>query len=64
MERKVVAVFVFVQTMWGVPYGKLPGEIPVRDWLLILTPIAIALYFLLHPDQFTILTQWLENLGR
>ena len=34
---------------------------PMRDWLLIPTPIAIAIYFLLSPHQFKILMDWLET---
>jgi hypothetical protein len=34
----------------------------MRDWLLILTPIIIALYFLFNPDQFRMLTDWVGNL--
>jgi hypothetical protein len=36
----------------------------MRDWLLILAPIAITIYFLLNPDQFKILMDWLGNLVR
>ncbi len=34
----------------------------MRDWLLILTPIAIAIYFPIYPEQFKIITDWLGNL--
>jgi hypothetical protein len=34
----------------------------MRDWLLIAAPVAAAIYFLLYPDQFRIVTDWLADL--
>ncbi len=34
----------------------------MRDWLLILVPIATALYFTIYPDQFFATLDWLTRL--
>jgi hypothetical protein len=34
----------------------------MRDWLLTLTPIALIIYFLLYPDQFTAFISWAQQL--
>jgi hypothetical protein len=34
----------------------------MRDWILILTPIAIAIYFFINPDQFKTFMDWFGNL--
>ncbi len=34
----------------------------MRDWLLIAAPFGAALYFLLYPDQFRAVTDWLAHL--
>ena len=34
----------------------------MRDWLLILVPVATALYFTVHPDQFIATLDWLSGL--
>jgi hypothetical protein len=31
----------------------------MRDWLLILAPLAVLMYFLLIPSHFTALIAWL-----
>jgi hypothetical protein len=36
----------------------------MRDWLLILAPIAVVAYFLAYPQQFTAFATWLEGLVR
>jgi len=36
----------------------------MRDWLLILTPIVLFFYFLLHPDQFDAVTSWVVGLAQ
>jgi hypothetical protein len=35
----------------------------MRDWLIILTPIASALYLGTHPDQFHELMEWFNRFG-
>ena len=34
----------------------------MRDWLLVLLPILIALYFILFPDQFDVALKWLHGI--
>ena len=34
----------------------------MRDWLLILAPIAVVAYFLVYPGQFTLFLRWLARL--
>jgi hypothetical protein len=34
----------------------------MRDWALVLTPVIIAIYFLLEPDQFKSFMDRVENL--
>ena len=42
--------------------ANLAGNYPMRDWLLILVPIATALYFTIYPDQFFATLDWLTRL--
>jgi hypothetical protein len=30
----------------------------MRDWLLILVPVAVAIYFILNPKEFSALGDW------
>jgi hypothetical protein len=30
----------------------------MRDWLLLLAPIALVIYFLAYPDQFSAFMAW------
>jgi hypothetical protein len=34
----------------------------MRDWVLTLTPVVVALYFLFNPDQFQSTLHWLGQL--
>ena len=34
----------------------------MRDWLLVLLPILIALYFIIFPDQFHVALNWLHEI--
>jgi len=34
----------------------------MQDWLLILTPIATAVYFLVHPGEFSAFMVWFARL--
>jgi hypothetical protein len=40
----------------------LAGVAPMQDWLLILTPIATAVYFLVHPGEFSAFMDWFARL--
>ena len=42
----------------------LAGAAPMRDWLLILAPIAAIGYFLTYPSEFTALMNWFARLLR
>jgi hypothetical protein len=33
----------------------------MRDWLLIAAPIAVVVYFMAYPRQFTAFTAWLAR---
>jgi hypothetical protein len=37
-------------------------ECPMRDWLLLLAPIALVAFFMLNPDQFTAFMAWASRL--
>ena len=37
-------------------------EVPMRDWLIILVPIVVMFYFIVHPDQARPLIEWLNGL--
>lgn len=34
----------------------------MRDWLLIAAPVAVAVYFLLYPDQWRAFMDWFQGL--
>jgi hypothetical protein len=34
----------------------------MRDWLLLLTPIGLIIYFLVYPDQFTAFITWAQRI--
>jgi hypothetical protein len=34
----------------------------MRDWLLLLAPIAFIVYFLIYPDQFSTFVAWASHL--
>ena len=34
----------------------------MRDWLLLLAPIALIVYFLAYPDQFSAFMTWAAHL--
>ena len=40
----------------------LAGGVPMREWLLVLAPIAAIVYFLTYPSEFTALMNWLASL--
>ena len=33
----------------------------MRDWLLLLTPIGLIIYFLIYPDQFSAMVYWASH---
>jgi hypothetical protein len=33
----------------------------MRDWLLILTPLAVVLYFVMYPDQLEPFVYWVNS---
>jgi hypothetical protein len=54
------------------PLGAHPGtsaahnrcdqqEEPMRDWLLLLAPVVLVLYFLVYPDQFSAFMSWASH---
>ncbi len=34
----------------------------MRDWLLLLAPIALVIYFLVYPDRFSAFMAWASHL--
>jgi len=34
----------------------------MQDWLLFIAPLAVAVYFLAYPDQFTEFMNWFARL--
>jgi hypothetical protein len=34
----------------------------MRDWLLVLLPVLIALYFIIFPAQFDVVLNWLHGI--
>ena len=34
----------------------------MRDWLLLLAPIVLVIYFLTYPDQFSAFMNWASRL--
>jgi len=34
----------------------------MRDWLMILSPLALTLYFVVNPDQFAGVMDWLSRM--
>jgi len=34
----------------------------MQDWILVLTPVALVIHFLLHPDQFHAFMVWLGHM--
>jgi hypothetical protein len=36
-------------------------EIAMRDWLMIIVPIGVGLYFILNPSQFTAFVDWISG---
>ena len=30
----------------------------MRDWILLLAPVALIVYFLAYPDQFSVFMSW------
>jgi hypothetical protein len=34
----------------------------MRDWLLLLAPLALVLYFAIYPDQFSAFMSWAAQL--
>jgi hypothetical protein len=34
----------------------------MRDWLLVLLPVLIALYFIIFPDQFGVMLNWFHGI--
>ena len=43
-------------------YPALGRRSSMRDWLLVLLPILIALYFILFPDQFDVALKSLHGI--
>ena len=49
--------------MWYPVLGETSdGTGSMRDWLLVLLPILIALYFIIFPDQFNVALNWLHGI--
>jgi hypothetical protein len=40
----------------------LAGVAPMQDWLLVLTPMATVVYFLVHPGAFSAFMDWFARL--
>jgi hypothetical protein len=36
----------------------------MRDWVLVLGPVGLVVYFIAYPAQFTALMEWLERVMR
>jgi hypothetical protein len=36
----------------------------MREWLLVLAPVAVVIYFVIYPDQFAALLHWANNFMR
>jgi hypothetical protein len=36
--------------------------VAMRDWLLTLLPLAVAIYFMLNPDQFVVTMNWVQQM--
>jgi hypothetical protein len=36
----------------------------MREWLLVLAPVAVVIYFVIYPDQFAALVHWAGGLLR
>jgi hypothetical protein len=36
----------------------------MREWLLVLIPVVIVIYFVIYPDQLSALSQWAAGLLR
>ena len=41
--------------------GEACGDFPMQEWLLILSPLALTLYFAVNQDQFARLLGWLTQ---
>ena len=55
----------YVQTPMRIMKTRRPcGGIPMRDWLLVLAPVVAVGYFVVHPDQFTIVMDWAVGMLR
>jgi hypothetical protein len=37
---------------------------PMRDWLLVILPVALVFYFIEYPDQLKAVIEWLSALAR
>jgi hypothetical protein len=51
--------------MLGIGEGALSpasGDLGMRDWLLVLLPLALVLYFVVFPDHFDLVLGWLDSL--
>ena len=46
----------------NVTQGQSCRALPMRDWIIILAPLAATIYFLVYPDQFKELLAWLTVL--
>lgn len=36
----------------------------MQDWILVLAPVSLVTYFLVHPDQFRMFMNWFGHLIR
>lgn len=50
--------------MGTVAAGPWIEETAMREWLYILVPMAVAIYFVMYPAKFHSLIQWLMSLLR
>jgi hypothetical protein len=35
----------------------------MRDWLMVIVPVAVVFYFIVFPDQLKALIEWLSTLA-
>lgn len=45
--------------MYSVVSGDLAGSLSMREWVLLLSPLAATAYFLVYQDRFRELLAWL-----
>ena len=38
-------------------------EYPMREWIMMLTPVAAIMYFVVYPDQLAVVGDWFARLA-